>query len=159
VPKLTRVAAAVAGAAVAAAIAFPPSRRQSVRVARAVVDELAMRSESGLAGRLVLLTTEGASSGIPRTVVLTAVDLEDDTFVLPWLARPHWLCNVLANPEVVVDDRTSVHRARAEVLDGEVAQRVRRAALAGLPLALASVIDASGVILPRSTPAVRLTPR
>jgi len=153
------VAAAVAGAAVAAAIAFPPSRRQSVRIARAVIDELAMRSDAGLAGRLVLLTTEGHRTNFPRTVVLTAVEVDGDTYVMPWLGNPHWLRNVEANGEVVVDNRTSVQRVRADIVDNATATRVRQTALSALPLALASLVDASGVILRQDTPAVRLTPR
>ena len=118
-----------------------------------------MRSDAGLAGRLVLLTTEGHRTNFPRTVVLTAVDVDGDTYVLPWLGTPHWLRNVEANGEVVVDDRTVVHRVQAEIVDGVIARRVRRLALASLPLPLASLVDATGVILRQDVPAVRLTPR
>ncbi|MFN2462769.1 MAG: nitroreductase/quinone reductase family protein [Candidatus Dormibacteria bacterium] len=155
-PKLPRIAMAVAGAAVAAAVAFPPSRRQSVRVARAVVDELAMRSDSG---NLLLLTTEGARTNFPHTVVLSAIEMDGETYVMPWLGRPNWLRNIEANGDVVVDDRSTVKRVRADLVDPALAVRIRKTALAGLPLALSSIVDASGVVLPVGAPAVHLKPR
>lgn len=158
-PKLPRLAAAVAGAAVAAAIAFPPARRQSVRVVRAIVDELAMRGGSDWSGRLLLLTTEGHRTGFPRTVVLARVEVDGETYVLPWLGTPAWLRNLRAKPEVVVDDRVSVHRARAEVVDGAVAAAAREALLASVPGPLRAAIEASGIALHRGSPAVRLERR
>ena len=118
-----------------------------------------MRSDAGVAGRLLLLTTEGVRTNFPRTVVLTAVEVDGDTYVLPWLGRPNWLRNVEANGEVVVDDRSQVQRVQAEVVDAATAKRVRQAALAALPLAVRSLVDASGMILRQDAPAVRLTPR
>ena len=118
-----------------------------------------MRSDAGLAGRLLLLTTEGHRTNFPRTVVLTAVEVDGDTYVLPWLGTPHWVRNVEANGEVVVDDRTTVQRVRADIVDGATAKRVRRAALAALPGPLGSLVDASGVVLRQDAPAVRLTAR
>jgi deazaflavin-dependent oxidoreductase (nitroreductase family) len=128
-------------------------------VVRAVVDELAMRSDAGLAGRLLLLTTEGHRTNFPRTVVLTAVEVDGDTYVLPWLGTPHWLRNVEANGEVVVDDRTTVQRVRAAIVDEATAKTVRQAALSALPAVVRSLLDASGVVLRSGVPAVRLTPR
>ena len=157
-PKLTRLAAAVAGAGVAAAIAFPPARRQGVRVARAIVDELAMRAETGWSGRLLLLTTEGHLTGFPRTVVLAGVEVEGETYVLPWVGAPAWLKNLRAKPEVVVDDRVTVHRARARLVEGEVAEAARLALLAEIPGALRGALEASGIALRRGTPAVQFTP-
>ena len=130
-----------------------------MRIARAVIDELAMRSDSGRAGRLLLLTTEGHRTNFPRTVVLNAVEVDGDTYVLPWLGTPHWLRNVEANGDVVVDDRSRVQRVRADVVDEQTARRVRQAALDSLPLAVRSVVDASGMVLRQGIPAVRLTPR
>jgi deazaflavin-dependent oxidoreductase (nitroreductase family) len=159
VAKLPKVAVAVAGAAVAAALAFPPSRRQSVKVARAALDELAMRSETGLVGRLLLLTTEGHRTNFPRTVVLTGIEVDGDTYVMPWSGGAHWLRNLRANPEVVVDDRVTVQRARAAVVDGPAAEAVRHAVLAALPGPVRSMVEASGVALRPGTPAVRFDPR
>lgn len=158
-PKLPRLAAAVAGAAVAAALAFPPARRQSVRVVRSIVDELAMRAGTDWSGRLLLLTTEGHRSGFPQTVVLAAVEVDGETYVLPWLGTPAWLRNLRAKPDVVVDDRVSVHRARAEVVDGPLAAAAREALMAAVPGPLRAAIEASGIALRRGSPAVRFQPR
>jgi deazaflavin-dependent oxidoreductase (nitroreductase family) len=159
VPKLPKVAAAVAGAAVAAAMAFPPSRRQSVRVVRAILDELAMRAEADWSQRLMLLTTEGHRTGFPQTVVLSGVEVDGETYVVPWLGTPAWLRNVRATAEVVVDDRVSVHRARAEVVEGPPADQARRAVLASLPGPVRAAIETSGVALRKGSPAVRFQPR
>lgn len=158
-PKLPRLAAAVAGAAAAAAIAFPPSRRQSVRVLRAIVDEFAIRADAGWSSTLMLLTTEGHRTGFPRTVVLAGVDVDGETYFLPWLGTPAWFRNLQAKPDVVVDDRVSVHRARAEVVEGATADAARDALMAALPGPLRSVIDGSGVALRRGSPAVRFQAR
>jgi deazaflavin-dependent oxidoreductase (nitroreductase family) len=155
VPNLPKAAVAVAGAAVAAALAFPPARRQSVRVVRAVVDELAMRADADWSQRLLLLTTEGHRTGFPRTVVLAGVEVDGDTYVLPWLGTPGWLRNLEAKPQVVIDDRISVHRARAEVVDGPIAEEARQKLLSGVPGPLRSMLEASGVPLRRGAPAVR----
>jgi deazaflavin-dependent oxidoreductase (nitroreductase family) len=149
----------VAGAAVAAALSFPASRRQTLRVVRAAVDELAVRAETGWSRGLLLVTTEGRHTGFPRTVVLAGVDHDGETYVLPWLGSPDWLANLSANPEVVVDDRTAVRRARAEVVDGEAAESVRRAALERLPAPLTRALQATGVALRSGSPAVRFTVR
>jgi deazaflavin-dependent oxidoreductase (nitroreductase family) len=159
VAKLPKLVAAVAGAAVAAALAFPPSRKQTVKVARTIMDELATRTDTGLMGRILLLTTEGHRTSFPRTVVLTGVDLDGETYVLPWSGDAHWVRNVRANPEVVVDDRVSVRRARAHVVDGDQAEAVRQTVVAGLPGPLAAVIETSGVALRKGTPVVRFQPR
>ncbi|MGI8609453.1 MAG: nitroreductase family deazaflavin-dependent oxidoreductase [Candidatus Dormibacteria bacterium] len=156
---LPKVAAAVAGAAVAAALAFPPSRRQTFRVARVTLDELVIRTETGLLGRVLLLTTEGHRTNFPRTVVLTGIEVEGETYVLPWSPGAHWLQNLRANPEVVVDDRVAVRRARARVVEGATAEAVRSSVLRRLPGPLGSLIEASGLVLKMGTPAVRFEPR
>ena len=123
------------------------------------MDELAVRTDTGLLGRVMLLTTEGHRTSIPRTVVLTGVVVDGETYVLPWSEGAHWLRNLQANPEVVVDDRVSVRRARAQVVDGEQAEAVRHAVIAGLPAPVAALIESSGVALRRGAPAVRFEPR
>ncbi len=122
---------------------------------RAVVDELAMRAEADWSQRLLLLTTEGHRTGFPRTVVLAGVEVDGETYVLPWLGTPGWLKNLRARPEVVVDDRVSVHRSRAVVIEGATAEAARQAVLAGLPGPLRSVIESSGVALRRGAATVR----
>lgn len=153
--NVPKAALAVAGAAVAAALAFPPARRQSVRVVRAVVDELAMRADAGWSQRLLLLTTEGHRTGFPRTVVLAGVEVDGDTYVLPWLGNPGWLVNLQAKPQVVIDDRVSVHRARAEVVDGDIAEAARQKLLMEVPGPLRSMLEATGMALRKGAPAVR----
>lgn len=118
-----------------------------------------MRSETGLVGRLLLLTTEGHRTNFPRTVVLTGIEVDGDTYVMPWSGGAHWLRNLRANPEVVVDDRVTVQRARAAVVDGPAAEAVRHAVLAALPGPVRSMVEASGVALRPGTPAVRFDPR
>ena len=157
-PKLPTVALAVAGVALGAVLAVPTSRRQALRGARSVLDELAVRSEGPWSPHLLLLTTEGHRTRLPRTVVLSGVEHEGDTYVLPWLGRPAWLDNLRANPQVVVDDRRTVHRARAEVVEGDAAEAVRLAALSRLPEPLVNALDATGVALRPGTAAVRFTP-
>ena len=153
--KLPKILVAVAGATVAAAFAFPPSRKGAVRAARTALDEVAIRTETGLIGHLLLLTAEGHRTNFPRTVVLTGLEMDGETFVLPWSPGAHWLRNLRANPEVVVDDRVSVRRARAEIVEGATAEAVRKQALGALPGPLASMIEVSGVALRRGTPVVR----
>lgn len=157
--NLPKVAAAVAGAAVAAALVFPPSRRQTVKVARVTLDELVVRTKTGLLGRVLLLTTEGHRTNFPRTVVLTGIDVDGETYVLPWSPGAHWLRNLKANPEVVVDDRVSVRRARAELVGGDTAEAVRSSVLSALPGPLGTLIEASGVALRKGTPVVRFEAR
>ena len=118
-----------------------------------------MRTDTGLLGRVLLLTTEGHRTTIPRTVVLTGVDVDGETYVLPWSESAHWLRNLRANPEVVVDDRVAVRRARARVVEGDQAEAVRKQVVAGLPAPLAAVIETAGVALRKGTPAVRFDPR
>ena len=123
-------------------------------MARTTLDELALRSGSGVLGRLLLLTTEGHATGIPRTVVLTGFEWEGETYALPWSPTAHWLRNLRANPDVVVDDRVSVRRARAHVADAEKAELIRAEVLGRLPGPLATAIVTSGVALRPGTPAV-----
>jgi len=97
-------------------------------------------------------------SAVPNLPKLAAA-VDGETYVMPWLGTPDWLQNVEANGEVVVDDRELVQRVRAEIVDAATAKRVRQAALSSLPLPLASLIDASGLVLRQDAPAVRLSPR
>lgn len=126
---------------------------------RAIVDELAMRADAGWSGSLMLLTTEGHRTGFPQTVVLAGVDVDGETYVLPWLGTPSWFRNLQARPDVVVDDRVSVHRARAEVVEGPAADAARDALLAALPGPLRAAIDGSGMALRKGSPAVRFQAR
>jgi deazaflavin-dependent oxidoreductase (nitroreductase family) len=128
-PSLPRVAAAVTGATVAAALAFPPSRRQLVRTATTALDELSLRLEHQWSAHMLLLTTEGRRSALPRTTVLVGVEHEGELYAVPWTPGAGWVANCGAHPDVVVDDRSRVRRARAAVVRGQEAAAVRRAYL------------------------------
>jgi deazaflavin-dependent oxidoreductase (nitroreductase family) len=128
-PSLPRVAAAVAGATVAAALAFPPSRRQLARTVGTALDELSLRMDHPWSGHLLLLTTEGRQSALPRTAVLVGLEQDGALYAVPWAAGAGWVANCEAHPDVVVDDRRAVRRARAEVVRGPEAQAVREAYL------------------------------
>ncbi|MEA2684133.1 MAG: hypothetical protein QOK05_2461 [Chloroflexota bacterium] len=128
-------------------------------MARAIIDELAMRADTSWSDRLMLLTTEGHRTGFPHTVVLAGVDVDGENYVLPWIGTPSWLRNLRAKPDVVVDDRVSVHRARAEVVEGPAAEAAREVLLAGLPSPLRAAIESTGVALRRGSPAVRFRAR
>jgi deazaflavin-dependent oxidoreductase (nitroreductase family) len=129
VPSLPKTVAAIAGATVGAALAYPPSRRQLLRTARAAVDEALLRFDTPWSSDLLLVTSEGHRTHLPRTSVLSRVDLDGETFVVPWDRGADWLRNVEANPDVVVDDRVRVRRARAELADAKTAEAVRAAFL------------------------------
>jgi deazaflavin-dependent oxidoreductase (nitroreductase family) len=129
VPSLPKTVVAIAGATVGAALAYPPSRRQLLRTARAAVDEALLRFDTPWSSDLLLVTTEGHRTHLPRTSVLSRVELDGETFVIPWDRGADWLRNIEANPDVVVDDRVRVHRARAEVADTKTAEAVRAAFL------------------------------
>jgi hypothetical protein len=85
------------------------------------------------------------------------VQVGDERYLLPWDRGAGWLCNVRANPDVVLDDRTRVHRARAEVVEGAEAERVRQEFIQRyLPGPLRGPADRSGSPLGPGLPAVRL---
>ena len=142
----------------AALVAYPPSRRQLVRSGRTAIDELALGVESPWSTRLLLLTCEGRTSGLPRTVVLTGVTVDKQLYVMPWSPRSGWLSNVRAHPQVVIDDRVQVRRGRAEVVEGEEADAVRAAFLEeNVPAPVRELLGRSGAPLGPGLPAVRLT--
>jgi deazaflavin-dependent oxidoreductase (nitroreductase family) len=72
--------------------------------------------------RLVLLTTTGAKSGLPRTtpVMSTVADDGETLYVFASFAgapqNPDWFVNLEANPAVHVEYRTEAFDATAEVL-------------------------------------------
>ncbi|HEV3233619.1 MAG TPA: nitroreductase/quinone reductase family protein [Candidatus Dormibacteraeota bacterium] len=152
-----KAALAVGGTLIGVALAFPASRKQIVRAGRTVLDEVALQADTPWTRDLVLLTTEGSQSHLPRTAVLSLIEIDGDRFVLPWDSRCGWLHNVRAHPDVVVDDRVKVQRARAEVVEGEVAERVRQEFVDRyLPGPLRGAVDRDGAPLGPGLPAVRL---
>jgi deazaflavin-dependent oxidoreductase (nitroreductase family) len=156
-PNLPRTAAAVAGTALGALLAYPPSRKQVVRAATVTFDEIMLRTQSRWTKNLVVLTTEGQRSGLPRTSVLSAVRMNGQLFLVPWGGKAGWLANVRRRPDVVLDDRRQVRRARAEVVEGKEAEKVRRAFLRrNVPPALHGVLARRGGPLGDGLPVVRL---
>jgi len=99
---------------------------------RSVIEEF--RANNGRVGgmfegaRLLLLTTTGARSGEPHTVPLGALPDGERTLVIASAMgadrHPAWYRNILADPEVTVEDGLFVQRARAEVLEGEERDRL-----------------------------------
>ncbi|MGH2535407.1 MAG: nitroreductase/quinone reductase family protein [Thermomicrobiales bacterium] len=78
---------------------------------------------------LLLLTTTGARTGLPRTnpvaympdngrLVLTAAKEGDVT------KHPDWFYNLRANPDVTVELGTEIFPARATILEGAERQRI-----------------------------------
>lgn len=116
-----------------------------------------MRTDTPWSKDLLLLTTEGHTSRLPRTTVLSGVRLDGALYILPWDRSANWFQNVRNNQDVVVDDRTSVRRAHAEIVEGDVAQQVRRAFIErNVPGPLRGVIERPGSPLAQDLPAVRL---
>ncbi len=121
------------------------------------MDELLLRVDTPWSQDLLLVTTEGHRSKLPRTSVLARVELDGETFVVPWDRGAGWLRNVEANPDVVIDDRVKVRRARAEVVDGATAEAVRAAFLERfIPDALRGPLSGERAPLGPGLPAVRL---
>ena len=158
-PSLRKTAAAVGGAALAALLAYPPSRRQLLRTGRTAFDELALGMESPWSTRLLILTAEGSRSGVPRTVVLASVTVDGQLYVVPWSRHAGWLANVRAHPQVVIDDRVQVRRGKAEVVDGEAAAEVRAAFVEEIvPGPLRDFATRAGSPVGPGVPVVKLTP-
>lgn len=91
-----------------------------------VIDEF--RANHGRVGgyfensRLILLTTTGARSGAPHTVPLGYLSDGDRLVVIGSAGgaprHPAWFHNLVADPEVTVDDGVFTYQARATVLAG-----------------------------------------
>src|ERR1700694_1860581 len=84
VPSLPKTVAAIVGAGVGAAIAFPPSRRQLLGTGRAALVVALLRFHTPWSSVLLLVTTEGPQTHLPRTAVLSRVEVGGDTYVVPW---------------------------------------------------------------------------
>jgi deazaflavin-dependent oxidoreductase (nitroreductase family) len=157
VSRWPKAALAITGAVVGAALALPASRRQIARAGRTVLDEVALSADTRWTRELLILTTEGCQTRLPRTAVLSPVELDGSVYVMPWDTSCGWFHNLRSNPDVVVDDRVKVHRARAEVVEGEVAERVRQELLQRyLPEPVRAAWERVGVPLSPGLPAVRL---
>ena len=98
-----------------------------------VIDEF--RANKGRVGgyfegaRLILLTTTGARTGRPHTTPVAYLpDGVDRILVIASAAgaprHPAWFHNLVANPQVTVEDGTFTYEARAVVLEDEERDRV-----------------------------------
>jgi deazaflavin-dependent oxidoreductase (nitroreductase family) len=86
---------------------------------------------------LILLTTTGAKSGLPRTVPLNYSTDGDRIIVIASKGasptHPDWYHNLVANPEVVIEIGREKFRARARVAEGEERERLYNAQAALMP--------------------------
>jgi deazaflavin-dependent oxidoreductase (nitroreductase family) len=81
---------------------------------------------------IIILTTTGRKSGKLRRTPLIRVKDGDDYLVVASMGgaptHPVWYLNMVANPDVTIQDRAEVHELRARVAEGE--ERARRWATA-----------------------------
>ena len=104
-----------------------------------------MRANGGVVTRgplaghpLLIMTSRGARSGLPRRAILTR-SRDGDTYVVAGTDSgapnpPAWLANVRAHPEVDVETDDQRFRARAEaILDGPERDRLWEQHVAALP--------------------------
>ncbi|WDZ82262.1 nitroreductase/quinone reductase family protein [Micromonospora cathayae] len=80
-------------------------------------------------GRLLLLTTTGVHSGRPHTTPLAYLPDEGGRLLVVASAagadrHPHWYHNLVADPQVTVEDGTFTYQAEATVLPGDERDRV-----------------------------------
>jgi len=82
-----------------------------------------------LAGHpLLIMTSRGAKSGVPRRAILT-FHLDGDDFVVAATAGgsptdPHWLRNLGAHPAVTIEARNERFDATARIVDGPERDRL-----------------------------------
>jgi deazaflavin-dependent oxidoreductase (nitroreductase family) len=86
---------------------------------------------------VILLTTMGAKSGLPRTIPLNYSTDGDRIVVIASKAasptHPDWYHNLLANPEAIIERGTEKFRVRATVAEGEERERLFNAQAALMP--------------------------
>ena len=86
---------------------------------------------------VILLTTMGAKSGLPRTIPLNYSTDGDRIVVIASKAasptHPDWYHNLLANPEAIIERGTEKLRVRATVAEGEERERLFNAQAALMP--------------------------
>jgi deazaflavin-dependent oxidoreductase (nitroreductase family) len=81
---------------------------------------------------IIILATTGRKSGKLRRTPLIRVKDGDDYLVVASMGgaptNPVWYLNMVANPDVTVQDRAEVHELRARVAEGD--EKARRWAVA-----------------------------
>ena len=86
---------------------------------------------------VILLTTTGAKSGLPRTTPLNYSIDGDRIVVIASKAasptHPDWYHNLLANHEAVIERATEIFRVRATVAEGDERERLFNAQAALMP--------------------------
>ena len=95
----------------------------------------------------ILMTVRGRKSGLPRTVAVALVDIEGRRWVIGAYGNVHWVLNLRATREAVIDVGRRPERVSAVELSREEAAAFYRDALppfiAGLPLFLRAVTIAT----------------
>jgi deazaflavin-dependent oxidoreductase (nitroreductase family) len=102
---------------------------------------------------LLLLTTTGARSGLPRTnpiayfsdngrLVVTAAKTGDAT------RHPDWFHNLRANPDIIVELGSETFSARATILEGAERQRLFDQIAADIPPEFASYLHKTHIEIP-----------
>ena len=86
---------------------------------------------------LILLTTTGAKSGQPRTSPLANTTDGDRIVIIASKAgaptNPDWYHNLIAHPEVTVEQGTEKFQARASVAEGAERERLYNQMAAQMP--------------------------
>ena len=86
---------------------------------------------------LILLTTTGAKSGLPRTSPLNYSTDGDRIIVIASKAasptHPDWYRNLMAHPEALVERGAETFRVKAKTAEGEQRQRLFDAQAALMP--------------------------
>lgn len=86
---------------------------------------------------VILLTTTGAKSGLPRTTPLNYSTDGDRIVVIASKGaaptHPDWYHNLLANPEALIERGTETFQVRATVAEGEERTRLFDAQAALMP--------------------------
>jgi deazaflavin-dependent oxidoreductase (nitroreductase family) len=106
-----------------------------------IIDEF--RANDGVVSRpypdstLLLVTLRGAKSGREMTLPLEFLELDGVAHVYATRGggprHPAWYFNLLANPDVTVEQGTQTYRARARELEGDERDRAWRALVDAKP--------------------------
>ena len=88
-------------------------------------------------GEIIILTTTGAKSGKERRTPLIRVTDGERYFVVASMGgapqNPQWFHNMVANPEVTIQDRADVHQMAARVASPEEKAKYWPIAIAAWP--------------------------
>jgi deazaflavin-dependent oxidoreductase (nitroreductase family) len=102
---------------------------------------------------LILLTTTGVKSGLPRTTPV-AYHLDGDRLILVAAKagdtprHPDWFLNLRANPDVTVELGRELFPARATILTGKERQQLFDLIRAGMPADFSGYLDKTSVEIP-----------